>query len=68
MCSLRKQILMKSTDLMRKEEKIGINLENVYALIGYKKNISDSFLEFSKSTKANIIFYEDERVDVKLKQ
>lgn len=46
-------------------EKVGINLENVYALVGFKNVISEAFLEFSKSTKANILFYEDTRVDVK---
>ena len=46
-------------------ENIGIDLSKVYALIGYKNKISDDFLQFSKNTKANIIFYEDERTDVK---
>ena len=46
-------------------EKIGIDLKDVYALIGWKNSISKEFLEFSKSTKANVIFYEDERIDVK---
>jgi len=46
-------------------EKIGIDLKQVYALIGYRNSISEQFLEFSKSTNANILFYEDERVNVK---
>ncbi len=46
-------------------ENIGIDLSKVYALVGWKNRISNDFLEFQKSTKANIIFYEDERVDVK---
>jgi len=46
-------------------EKIGINLKDVYALVGYKNVISEDFLKFKKDTSANIIFYEDDRKDVK---
>lgn len=46
-------------------EKIGINLSDVYVLVGYKDKISDDFLNLSKNTKANVLFYPDERGDVK---
>lgn len=41
-------------------EKVGINLQKVICLVSIRGNVSQSFLEYSKKTKAIIIFYQDD--------